>query len=333
MKLVVVIPALDEEETVSDVIRRIPRDTPSVGEVEVIVVDDGSTDRTAEVAREAGAKVVSHPRNRGLGTAFMTGIDAALMAGADVIVNMDADGQFNPEDIPTLIEPVLSGGADFATCTRFGQKEWIPQMPWAKRWGNRMMCRLVNAIIHQSVRFTDVSCGFRAYSREAALKLNLFGTFTYTQESLIALSSKGLKLVEVPLQVRGEREHGQSRIAHSLAKYARNAGLILVRSMRDLHPLRFFGSIGLGVLVLGVGLGLFVFIHWMRTGHTSPFRSVLLGTGVAIILSFLLFVLALLADMLGTLKKGQDRLLSLMRRQSLVPERPFSPGAQDRDRV
>jgi len=308
MKLVIIIPALNEEATIGSVIKAIPAGMPGVDERSVIVVDDGSRDRTADCAREAGAKVVSHRRNRGLGVAFMTGINAALADGADIIVNMDADGQFNPEDIPTLIEPILAGRAEFVTCTRFGRKEWIPEMPATKLWGNRMMCRVVNHIIRARPKFTDVSCGFRAYSREAALKLNLFGTYTYTQESFIDLASKKVRMVEVPLRVRGEREHGQSRIAHSLVSYARNAGLILVRSMRDLHPLRFFGLIGVAVFLIGVLLGGFVFIHWLRTGFTSPYRSVLLGSGIALILSFLLFVLALMADMFGTVRKNLDRL-------------------------
>ena len=202
--LVVVLPALDEERTVAQVIEAIPRAIPGIGRVEALVVDDGSTDRTAELARQAGARVVSHASRRGVGAAVATGIDAALRLGADYIVNMDADGQFDPAGIPELIEPLRKGEAEFVTCSRFGLKDYQPEMPWAKRWGNRLMCRIINWIIW-GARFTDVSCGFRAYTRETALRLNLFGQFTYTQETFIDLAAKGVRMAEVPLRVRGER--------------------------------------------------------------------------------------------------------------------------------
>jgi len=316
-KLVVILPALNEEKTVADVIRRIPRQIPGIGQVQVVVVDDGSTDATATLAREAGAHVVSHPSRRGVGAAFATGIETALRMGADYIVNMDADGQFNPADIPALLQPLLDGRADFATCTRFARKDLEPEMPWVKKWGNRLMCRIINWIIWGG-RFTDVSCGFRAYSRETALRLNLFGTFTYTQETFIDLAAKGIRMVEVPLKVRGVREHGKSRVASNLWRYGTNALLIILRSMRDIRPLKFFGLISLILLVLGVVSGGFVFCWWLATGATSPFRSVLVGCATFLILGFLVGILALLADMLGRMRKNQEQLLMLLKRRELA---------------
>jgi len=321
VKLVVIIPALNEEATISSVVERIPDSIHGVDEQQVIVVDDGSTDRTSELAAKAGAVVVTHPENRGVGLAFQTGIDAALRRGADIIVNIDGDGQFDPTDIPALVGPILSGRSDFVTCTRFAKEEWAPDMPRAKKWGNRLLCRVVNYITRAKPGFTDVACGFRAYSRDAALHLNLFGSFTYTQEVMIDLASKQFRMSEVPLQVRGERQYGESRVASSLFTYAREAGLILLRSARDVHPLSFFGGIGLVVFLVGVGLGAFVFAHWVVTGRTSPYRSVLLGSGVALVLSFLLFVLAMLADMLGRVRKSQDRLLYMAKRRLYRPDR------------
>jgi glycosyltransferase involved in cell wall biosynthesis len=317
MKLVVIIPALNEERTVAEMVRRVPRQIAGVDEVEVIVVDDGSTDRTVAEARQAGALVVSHPYNRGLGVAFKTGIEEALRRDADVIINMDADGQFSPEDIPALAQPILDGRAEFVTCTRFLKKEWIPDMPWTKLWGNRIMTRVVNHVTRSRPKLSDVSCGFRAYAREAAFKLNTFGVFTYTQESIIDLASKDVRMAEVPLRVRGEREHGKSRIARSLYKYGRNAGLILLRSARDLHPLRFFGSLGAAAFIVGALAGAVVAVNWLVTGATHPFKSLIIVSGAAFIVSLLLFVLALLADMMGTLLKTLDKVRMELRRSQL----------------
>jgi glycosyltransferase involved in cell wall biosynthesis len=307
-----VIPALNEEATIGEVIGRVPRTVPGVSEVDVLVVDDGSTDRTVYRARQAGARVVSHPANRGVGAAFATGIDAALKRGADVIVNMDGDGQFNPEDIPSLIRPIVEEGYGFVTCTRFGNPRYVPSMPWIKRWGNRVMCTLVNWIIWNA-KFTDVSCGFRAYSRDTALRLNLFGKFTYTQESFIDLASKDVRMTEVPLQVRGTREFGTSRVAGNLWRYALQTFPIIVRAMRDTRPLKFFGGLALVFALIGLATGGFVGCWWLATGQTSPWRSLITVGAASIIISILIGVLALIADQLGRIKRTQEELLKLAR--------------------
>jgi len=312
MKLVVIMPALNEEATIADVIARIPREIPRVDEARMIVVDDGSTDATAAEAARAGASVIRHRYNRGVGAAFRTGIAAALDAGADIIVNMDADGQFDPADIPALIAPLLDGQADMTTCSRFARKEFTPRMPRVKRWGNRMMCRLVNRICWNA-RFTDVSCGFRAYSRETAMQLTLFGNFTYTQESFIDLVAKGVHIVEVPLRVRGVREIGQSRVAANLLRYAGSSATIILRAARDVRPLAFFGGIGFFLLLLGAACGLVVFGWWLATGQTTPIKSVLIGSAVFLILGFLMVMLALIADMLGRQRGTLERILFLHR--------------------
>ena len=314
MKLVVTIPALNESKTIADVIQGIPRPIDGVDEVEVVVVDDGSTDDTAERAQEAGAHVVSHGRTRGVGAAFRTGLAAALERGAGLIVNIDADGQFAPSDIPELIRPILDGQADFVTCTRFGRKDYVPKMPRAKRLGNRIICWIVNFVTGQT--FTDVSCGFRAYSRDTALRLNLFGDFTYTQETFIDLAGKHVRMVEVPLRVRGVREFGTSRVASSLPRYAVKSSAIMLRAARDLNPMKFFGTIGLAVFGIGCILGAVVLGHWCATGRTTPYTQFLTGSSVALILGFLLGVLALVADMLGRQRRILEELLYHRRKEA-----------------
>src|SRR5215203_3724038 len=178
-RLLVMMPALDEEATLADVLARIPRIIPGVDAVDVLVIDDGSTDRTVSIATGLGASVKSHGQNLGVGAALQTGLEEAIRRGVDIAVNIDADGQFAPEDIARLVVPVLEGTADMVTASRFKDPALVPVMPWTKRVGNAGMARIVSFLVGR--RFHDVSCGFRAYSREALLHLVLLGRFTYTQ--------------------------------------------------------------------------------------------------------------------------------------------------------
>jgi glycosyltransferase involved in cell wall biosynthesis len=326
MKLVVTIPALNEEKTIYQVVSGVPRDIRGITETEVIVVNDGSTDDTAKEALRAGAIVVSLPGKGGLGHVFRTGLERAMRRGADIIVNIDGDGQFNPADIRKLIQPLLEDKADFVTCSRFANPEFRPTMPIVKYYGNQWVTKMINWICG-GTNFTDVSCGFRAFNREAAYRLTLFGRFTYTQECFIDLFSKGLRMAEVPLKVRGVREFGKSRIASSIWKYATNSFPIILRAMRDIQPLKFFGGIAIMFGGLGLMCGLFV-LGWylyntervapgvfVRSYKTTPFTSLIPISGVFITLSFVLGVLALLADMMGRHRRISEEMLYLARRR------------------
>ena len=318
MKLVVIIPALNESAIIADVVRRVPRSIEGIGTVEVVVVDDGSTDATAENARSAGATVISHDKNRGVGVAFKTGVSQALQRGADLVVNMDGDVQFRPEDIPRLIRPIFDEDAGFVTCTRFADPAHVPQMTSIKRWGNAGMTWLISRLCSTS-DLTDVSCGFRAYTRDTLLRLNLYGRYTYTQETFINLAAHDVKMAEVPLPVRGTRQHGRSRVADSIVKYVSRTVPIIFRTSRDVRPFVFFGSIAASVLLIGVVLGGFVFGHWLATGRTHPYQSVITASAVGIILGFLLLVVALLADMLNRLRRLLEELLYFARRAHYRP--------------
>ena len=200
MKLIIIIPAYNEEKTIAEVIKRIPENIVGVSEKQVIVIDDGSTDRTAELAGEAGAFVFSHPKNAGVGEAFSTGIKKALENRADIAVTIDADNQFNPDEINVLIQSIIKGKADVVLGSRFvGQNkpEGISRM---KLFGNKYMAKFISFLSGQ--KFCDVSCGFRAYSKQALLNLNLFGKFTYTQELILSLKFKGLRIKEIPVRAR-----------------------------------------------------------------------------------------------------------------------------------
>lgn len=312
--LVVIIPALNEEKTIGSVIANIPRTIAGIARISIVVMNDGSTDATAEIAQRDGAIVVSHPRTMGVGAAFHTGIQEALQRGADYIVNIDADGQFDPKDISALLAPIQEGRAEFVSATRFANKEFMPQMPAIKLWGNRWMVRIINFIT--SKKFTDVSCGFRAYSREAALRLTLFGKFTYTQESFIDLAFKGMAMLEVPLKVRGEREYGASRVASNVWRYGAKSATIIFRAARDYQPFYFVGLPGILVLILGIAIGFFVLVHYINTGQTYPYRSLVTGSGVLLIIGFLLLVISLLADMIHRSRMAVEEVLYLARKNA-----------------
>lgn len=320
MKLVVTIPALNEEQTIGQVVSGIPRNIPGISEIETIVVNDGSTDRTAEVAERAGAMVVTVHGRPGLGAIFRTALERAMRRNADIIVNIDGDGQFDPTDITKLIQPLLNDQADFVTCSRFADPKLYPDMPKVKFWGNRAVTRIINWVCGGS-RFTDVSCGFRAFNREAVYRLQLFGRFTYTQECFIDLFSKGMRIVEVPLKIRGVRQHGKSRVASSVWRYAVSSLPIILRAMRDIQPLKFFGAIAMTLFVPGLLTGLFVTGWYLYRTKTSPFTSLITISGILVTLAFVLGVLALLADMMGRHRKISEELLYLARRRIYSPRR------------
>jgi glycosyltransferase involved in cell wall biosynthesis len=302
---VVLIPAYNEAKTIGDVIKNVPRGF--MDSVKVMVVDDGSTDGTAEKAGEAGADHIERfHRNRGLGVAFKYGIEKALEVGADFIVNIDADMQFNPEDIPKLIQPLVDKEADIVICSRFMDRRLEPKMPWIKRIGNKIFSRLVSWLT--GVQLTDTQCGFRAYTREAALRLNIFSTYTYTQESLIDLIEKGMRVREIPCRVKGERE-GKSKLVDNVISYAIRSMAILTRTIRDYRALEFFGSIGLLVFSMGLLSGGFMFLRWLITGRTTPYQSLITASVLLLILGFLLLVLALQADMQSRERKILEEIL------------------------
>ncbi|HMB31363.1 MAG TPA: glycosyltransferase family 2 protein, partial [Desulfohalobiaceae bacterium] len=230
LHLVVIIPCLNESRTISQVIAKIPGDIPGISHVDVVVVDDGSSDDSAAIARNMGAYVVSHPNRMGVGVAFNTGLNQAIQLGADIMVNIDGDGQFDPGDIPKLVQPILEGRADFVTASRFKDANLEPGMPWIKKWGNKGMARLISILTGH--KFYDVTCGFRAYSKETMLQLNLIGKFTYTQETFLDLAFKDIKIKEMPIKVLGQRQFGNSRVTRSIWAYAVNSGKIILRAFR-----------------------------------------------------------------------------------------------------
>jgi glycosyltransferase involved in cell wall biosynthesis len=305
--LVVVVPCLNEERSIGRVIAGIPGDLRGVDRVDVLVMDDGSTDATADRAREAGADVISHAQNLGLGTTFSNAISEVLLRGADIMVHIDGDGQFDPGDIPTIIAPIVAGRADMVTASRFLDPSLVPEMPAIKRWGNRGVASIVKLLTGKA--FRDVSCGFRAYSRETLLRMNLFGTFTYTQESFLDLIFKNLTIVEVPVKVRGVREFGKSRVASNVARYGVRSLKIMLRAFISYRPFRFFSaiaavSLGIGLILLG-----FLAVHYLRNGAFSPHIWAGFVGGSFCFLGFMTLITGLLGDMLVRMRMNQEEIL------------------------
>lgn len=311
-KLVVLVPCLNEEMTVAEVVRAVPRQLPGVGRVEVLVLDDGSTDATAERAREAGARVFSHSSNLGLGRTFRDGVQQALALGADLLVNIDGDGQFNPADVATLVAPIVAGEGHMVTASRFLDRKLVPRMPAIKRWGNRWVARIVWLLTGR--RFRDVSCGFRAFSREALLRMNLFGSFTYTQETFLDLIFKGLEIVELPVKVQGVRRHGTSRVASSLPRYAFRSLQIMLRAFISYRPFSFFAILAGLFLAIGVSLLGFLLAHYLETGAFSPHIWAGFVGGSFCFLGTSTLIIALVGDMLVRQRLNQEEVLYFLKR-------------------
>lgn len=311
-RLLVILPALNEAATIEAVLGRIPRHLPGITGVEMLVVDDGSTDDTARLARAAGASVISHGKNRGVGAAMQTGLDEAVRRQVDYAVNIDSDGQFAPEDIPTLLAPLVAGSADFATASRFKDPKLVPVMPLVKRFGNWGMARMVSSIVGQ--RFDDVSCGFRAYTREALLQLVLSGAFTYTQEMLLVLGQKGMRMLEVPMVVRGVREHGKSRVASNLFRYGYRTSRIIFSCVRDFSPGSFFNAASFVLVLLASGFFVFFVVHRIVAGMFTPHIWSGFTAAFLLGLAFMTFSLGQVAAMVARIRRIQDRELYLLRK-------------------
>lgn len=293
-RLLVSIPALNEEPTIGAVVSAVPRRIPGIDEVTVMVVDDGSSDGTGAAAAAAGALVSRHSRNRGLGEAFRTALGAARRGGFHYLVTIDGDGQFDPSDIPALLAPVTAGVAEMSTCSRFLDGGSAKGMPLVKRLGNRAVAFVVGRL--SGVRISDATCGFRAYGPAAIERLGSFSRFTYTQEALIDLAWKGFSIAEVGLPVRASREHGRSRISSNLWRYAALSAGAIYSAAHDHMPWRFYGLPGLLMILAGISGEVFVLLHWLATSAVTPYKSVGIAGLFMVVIGLLLLVVASLAD-------------------------------------
>ncbi len=282
MGVVITIPAYNEEKTIGSVIKEIRKVMASSSyDYKILVVDDGSKDKTAEIAKKEGAIVVSHPRNFGLPEAFKTEMANCIKLGAEIIVHTDADGQYPPQYIPKMIKKVKKG-YDLVLGSRFGKGKYAG--PITKKLGNIAFAKVFSSLL--KTKITDTSTGFRAFKVEVA-KLPLINTFTYTQEQLIRAGKSKMRIAEIPIKTRKTRP---SKLFKSSFDYAVKAWVNILRIYRDFEPLKFFGRIGLFMFSVGFLIGVWLLYLFITTltigGHVAmAILSMLLMTmGVQIIL-------------------------------------------------
>jgi len=312
MRLIVNIPAYNEEKTIADVIQKIPRHIKGISEVRVQVVDDGSRDKTVEAAKSAGADtVVSHARNSGVGAAFKTAVESALEHGADIMVNIDADGQFPAGDIPKFTELIVAGRADMVVASRFGIKS-ARNMPWIKNFLNRFAANVIGKFLRH--RIDDLTCGFRALNRETMLRLNLSYRFTYTQETIIDAISKDLIVKWIPVEVTYFDDR-QSKVVKSVWKFVYQSFLIIIRTVRDARPMVFFGIPGMVLITTSLAIGIAFLGYYFSHFKVSPFRTWLALGGVLLLIGIQLLIFALIADMIRTNRKLTEEQMYFLKKE------------------
>jgi glycosyltransferase involved in cell wall biosynthesis len=317
MKLVIQIPCLNEEQTLPVTLADLPKSLPGVDNIEILVIDDGSSDRTSEVARAHGVhRVLRFPARRGLARGFDAGLRESLAMGADIIVNTDADNQYQGADIGKLVEPILAHRADMVVGTRpIGS---IAHFSPAKKLLQRLGSSVVRRLAHTDV--PDATSGFRAYSREAALRLTVLTGFTYTLETLIQASQKNITLAHVPIRVNGKLR--ESRLFRGMGSYVTRSLGTMMRVTLLYQPLRFF--LWLAALFGAVALALFVrflTIYFTTPGPTGHVQSLTLA-GVLAIIATLFVALGVLADLTAMNRLLLEEIVVNTRLQRLDGESP-----------
>jgi glycosyltransferase involved in cell wall biosynthesis len=302
MKLIIQIPCLNEADTLSVALADLPREVEGFDTVEWLIIDDGSTDDTVKVAKSLGVDhVVSHPVNRGLAVGFMTGIEACLQLGADVIVNTDADNQYCGADIPKLTGPVLARQADIVIGAR--PIDETEHFSWIKKKLQRLGSWAVRVASKTDV--ADAPSGFRAISREAAMRLNVFSAYTYTLETIIQAGQSNLTILSVPIRTNGDLR--PSRLVKSISSYVKRSLMTILRVFVIYRPLALFFYVGSVFWLIGLVAGArFLYFYFQQSGE-GHVQSVILAS-LCVTLGMLLYMMGLIGDLIATNRKLMENI-------------------------
>ena len=328
MKLIIQIPCLNEKDHLGPTFADLPRSIPGIDSIEVLVIDDGSSDGTSQVAEDLGVHhIVRFPRNRGLAAAHMAGLDACLRLGANLVVNTDADNQYKGEDIALLVAPILAGAADIVVGDR--QTDEIAHFSWIKRALQRWGSVLVRRASGTEVR--DSTSGFRAMSRKAISTLFVHNKFSYTLETMIQAGNAGLVVVNA--KIRTNPKSRESRLFSSVPQYLRRNGPVIFRSYGMYWPMQTFGYIALGLLTVGLVLGgRFAYYYFADPDTSSHVQSLQIGVG-AIVLAFLVALMVLLSDLLAANRRLTEEVLARVRRLDAIMAAHQRSDGQDLDGI
>jgi glycosyltransferase involved in cell wall biosynthesis len=327
-KLIIQIPCLNEADTLPATLADLPRSVPGIDTIEVLVIDDGSRDGTADVARACGVEhVVRLRRNKGLAAAFAAGIDASLKAGADYIVNTDADNQYGGQDIPKLLAPLLAGEADIVIGDRNIAE--LRHMSWRKRQLQALGSWVVRQVSNTSV--PDTTSGFRAYTREAALRMTIVSEFSYTLESIIQAGKKRMAIAHVPVATNPRTR--KSRLFDSMFGYIKQSGATIVRIYAMYEPLKVFTYMGLTLFGAGFVLVLrFLYFYLTDVTYGARYVQSLIIAAVLMIVGFQVLLIGLLADVISANRKLLEDLVYRIRSLEL-PQAPERDPDPDHDRT
>lgn len=302
MKLIIQIPCFNEEASLPITLADLPKQIDGIDTIEVLIIDDGSSDRTRQVAREHGVQhIVGFSNNRGLAAAFMLGIQSCLERGADIIVNTDADNQYHGDDLKNLVKPVLDGPADIVIGAR--PIETIQHFSAPKKLLQKLGSWVVKRVSGTTV--ADAPSGFRAISRQAAISLNVFNKYTYTLETIIQAGQKNLKIVSVPVRVNADLR--PSRLVSSVFAYVRKSFVVIVRIFVIYKPFRFFMLLGSLIFLTGAAIGVRFVYYYLTAGGTGKIQSLILAA-VLLIIGFQTMLLAFLADLLSVNRRLLEEL-------------------------
>lgn len=318
MKLIIQIPCLNEAKTLGIALAELPRSVPGIDKVEILIVDDGSTDDTVAVARAAGVDhIVRHPANFGLARAFMTGLDASLKLGADIIVNTDADNQYCAADIPALVAPILEGRAEYVIGTRpiARIEHFSPVKKFLQKLGSYVVRRI------SGTQVEDAPSGFRALSRDAAMRMNVFNRYTYTLETIIQAGHKNIPILCVPVRVNADLR--PSRLVKSVPRYI----FTMIRIFVVYRPFKFFFSIGTVFFLVGFLLGCRFLWHWLAGGGRGMTQSLILAA-VLMLMGTVFSMMAFIADLLSVNRQLLEDIQYRQRRNCFDPMLPCEEKMQ-----